>query len=219
MARLKMDCHVHTCYSPDCGIEIAGLLRLCPARGLTAVAVTDHNTIRGALALRERAPFKVVVGEEISTQQGEVIGYFLEKEIPPGLTVRETVRAIKEQGGLVCVPHPFDRLRKSALGYEVLSGIIGEVDIIEAYNARNIFRPDNERAAAFARQQHKPVSAGSDGHTTGEIGRSYVEIGDFGDAAAFLGNLAGAGINFTQSSIMVHCYTKLFKLTKELWAK
>lgn len=219
MARLKMDCHVHTGYSADCGLKIAGLLRLCPARGLNAVAVTDHNTIRGALELRERAPFKVVVGEEIKTLEGEVIGYFLEEEIPPGLSVPKTVRAIKEQGGLVCVPHPFDRLRKSALRYEALAQVIDDVDMIEAYNARNVFRQDNARALAFARRQHKPVTAGSDCHTAGEVGGSYLEMDDFDNAAGFLRNLSKATIQFSPSSIMVHCYTKLFKLTKELWAK
>jgi hypothetical protein len=125
----------------------------------------------------------------------------------------------KEQGGLVCVPHPFDRLRKSAIRYEALLQIIDSVDIIEAYNARNIFQQDNKKAAGFARQQHKPVSTGSDCHTAGEIGGSYLEIDDFENAAAFLRNLDNAIIKFIKSSIMVHCYTKLFKLTKELWAQ
>ncbi|TWH51626.1 PHP domain-containing protein [Sporomusa sp. KB1] len=211
MKRINMDCHVHTSYSRDCGIKIADLLRLCPARGLDAVAITDHNTIRGALELREQAPFKVVVGEEINTLQGEIIGYFLQQEIPPGLSALATVQAIREQGGLVCVPHPFDRWRKSAIGYETLTQIIGYVDIIEAYNARNVFNQDNKKAARFASQQHKPISVGSDCHTAWEIGCSYVVIGDFSDAATFLGNLANSLIKFTKSSIMVHCYTKLFK--------
>lgn len=105
--RIKADLHVHTCHSPDCLTSLENVVTMSVRRGLGALAITDHNSIEGALALRGMAPFPIIVGEEIDTSEGEITGLFLEEPIPRGLTPIETVARIKEQGGLVYVPPPF----------------------------------------------------------------------------------------------------------------
>ena len=115
------------------------------AAGLDGVAIADHNTIEGALALQPMAPFMVIVAEEIKTSEGEIIGLFLKSTIPRGLSPEETIVAIREQGGIVCVPHPLDRVRHSAMGRQTLERIIDQVDVLEVFNARVLF--ERERAA------------------------------------------------------------------------
>ena len=117
---MKADLHIHSMHSPDSKTTAEQIVAQCQKAGIDCVAITDHNTIAGSLELKRIAPFKVIVSSEIHTGEGEVIGYFLEKEIPKRLSAKETVRLIKEQGGLVCVPHPFDDLRGSAIERNVL---------------------------------------------------------------------------------------------------
>ena len=184
--------------------------------GINCVAVSEHNNIEGALEVRRIAPFKVIVAEEIKTTEGEIIGLFLEEEVPKGLTPEETVRAIRGQGGLVCVPHPFDRLRRSPLREEALLRIIGDVDIIEAFNSRTTLKGDNERAARFAAEHGKPMSAGSDAHTAGEIGLAYVEMPDFEGAEDFLAALEKGRIVGRRASPVVHVFSTLAKVRTRL---
>ena len=148
---MKVDLHVHTCYSRDLLISLESVVVTCRQQGLDKVAITDHNTIAGALALREMAPELVVVGEEIKTPAGEIIAYFLEEEIPRGLSPQETIARIRAQGGVVGVPHPLDRLRREAMRWANLMKIIDQVDALEAFNARTIFPADNQRAEELAR--------------------------------------------------------------------
>jgi len=177
---IKADLHIHTCYSPDSRAKIPDIIKRCLKIGLGCIAITDHNTIKGALEAKEEAPFLVIVGEEIRTREGEIIGYFLQEEIPPGLSPEETARLIKEQGGLVCIPHPFDSIRRSsALKFEALCRIIDQVDIIEAFNARTFFPWDRKRALKLAEERNLPVSAGSDAHHPSEIGRMWMELPPF----------------------------------------
>lgn len=184
---MKFDLHMHTFRSSDCLSSYDAILAAVQRRGLDGIAVTDHNTIRGALELRERAPFPVIVGEEVATAEGDVIGYFIEEEIPRGLSVEETIARIHAQGGLVAIPHPLDSLRgSSSIGREVLLRVIEQVDIIEGFNARCLRQHDNEEAQAIARQYGKPVSAGSDAHHPSEIGNGYVEIPPFNSPQTFL---------------------------------
>ncbi|MDQ7028478.1 MAG: PHP domain-containing protein [Ardenticatenia bacterium] len=192
---MKIDLHLHTFRSPDSLTTYEQVIRAVQQRGLDAVAVTDHNTIRGALELREIAPFPVIVGEEIRTQEGEVIGYFLEEEIPPGLGLDETIDRIREQGGLVAIPHPVDRARKgSALGLEATLRVLDRVDFVEGWNARCLFLEDNVRAQVLARQHNKPMTAGSDAHGWREIGLAYVQVDTFDAPRTFLAHMAKATI-------------------------
>lgn len=134
---------MHTEHSGDCDTPPGVLVRRCREVGLDCIAVTDHNTIRGALLARELADFKVIVGEEVKSSQGDIIGLFLSEEVPKGLSPLETVRRIKGQGGLVLVPHPFDAVRRGPLSPAALREILPYVDLIEVLNARTTFKRDH----------------------------------------------------------------------------
>jgi predicted metal-dependent phosphoesterase TrpH len=156
--------------------------------------VTDHNTIAGALAAQQLAPDFVIVGEEIETATGgELIAYFVQAAVPAGLSLDETIRRLRDQGAIISVSHPLDRLRNSALGERQTLEIIGRVDALEVFNARCLLGADNERAARLAAAHGKAVTAGSDAHVAAEVGRGYVTLPPFENtAAAFLVSLAQA---------------------------
>jgi len=219
---MKIDLHVHTVYSNDSLTPLRDVLRWAVRRQLGAVAITDHDTIEGACSLSRTSPVPIIVGEEILTQRGEVIGLFLQEEIPPCLSSRETVSLIHQQGGLVYVPHPLDRLRRSAIGYEGLMEIIDEVDIIEALNARVTLGIDNQLAGALARRHGLPCGAGSDAHYGFEVGRAYVEIPALADtyglpqAETFLESLRQGEPRGRISSPLVHVGSAYAKVAKEL---
>lgn len=210
MAMWQVDCHVHTEYSSDGVVPVDKIVDICRHKGLQCIAVTDHNTIEGALRVKEAAKddLHVIVGEEVKTSEGEVIGLFLHKHIPPGLTVGETVNEIKRQNGLVYIPHPFCRFRKSRIDFAALQRIIDHVDIIEVFNSRNIVKEDNERAYRFAAISKKAVAVGSDAHLGYEYGRSYLRIRPFSNADEFLVNLKSAGTVTRRSPLWVHIVTK-----------
>jgi len=159
-----------------------------------AIAVLDHDEIEGALRLAEVAPFPVIVGEEVLAKEGEIGGLFLEERIPPGLSLKETVDRIKEQGGLVYAPHPLARDVPLSIGKEALLSIIEKVDIIEGFNARIRHESDNEKAKEVARRHGIAVAAGSDAHFPWEIGRAGIEIAPFSTPQEFLENLRQAQI-------------------------
>lgn len=212
----KMDCHVHTLYSHDCKTSLGQIIGACEKKKLDAIAVTDHNSICGAIELKRIAPFMVVIGEEISTKQGEIIGYFLTEEIPPGLEAKESMTLIKEQGGLVCVPHPFDRMRKSVLERDFLQKHIDLIDIIEVFNSRNLFLKDNSRALSLAEAHKKRKTVGSDAHSIFEIGSSHVECRPFYNASSFLASIQRGVFCCKRSSFLVHFYTKWYKFMNKL---
>src|SRR5262249_24810335 len=153
---IHCDLHMHTDHSPDCATPAGVLLETAKARGLGAIAITDHNEISGALEAEEIAArvggIKVIVAEEVKTaHQGEVIGLFLRERIERGMSMKETIAEIRRQGGLVYVPHPFDRLH-SVPDYEHLIEIVDEIDILEVFNPRVAFSSFNEEAVRFARK-------------------------------------------------------------------
>lgn len=215
---LKADLHVHTNYSSDSLSSLERVIGVCRNRGLDCIAVTDHNEIKGALLMQEKAPFKVIVGEEIRTDRGEIIGYFLTEHIKPGMTPARTVEEIKRQGGFVCVPHPFDRIRSSRLELDAFREIAGDIDIIEVFNARNVYSADNVKAREYAAGQGYLASVGSDAHWLWEIGRTYMTIPDFHDAGTFRAALQTvspvmAG-RLKKSGLLVHAGTKALKLMR-----
>src|SRR6202035_719809 len=172
-ALIEVDLHMHTDHSHDCATPVEVLLATAREQGLGAIAVTDHNEISGALEARAQADgagVKVIVGEEVKTAgQGEVIGLFIEEKIPRGLSLAETVAEIKRQGGLVYVPHPFDRMH-SVPDYEHLLTILADVDAIEVYNPRVAIGAFNEEASRFAAKYRIPAGAGSDSHVAQGLG-------------------------------------------------
>lgn len=175
---LRADLHTHTHFSLDGVTEPAAFVRRCVAAGLTAVAVTDHNTVEGAYAVAAVAPFRVIIGEEVRARGGELIGLFLEESVPAGLSLQESADRIHRQGGLVVAPHPFDPLRPS-LGGRGLRSLGRTIDVVEGYNGRMALRRCDRQARAFAVAHSLPVSLGSDAHCGRELGRSYLELPDF----------------------------------------
>ncbi len=215
---MKVDFHVHTCYSPDSLLSLEAVIETCRRRRLDKVAITDHNTIAGALALREMAPELVIVGEEIKTPAGELIAYFLKEEIPGGFSPQETIACIRAQGGVVGVPHPLDRLRREAMRRTNLMEVIDQVDVLEAFNARTTFSADNRKAEELARQRGLLVTAGSDAHTACEIGQAYVEMPPFNDQEEFMQSLAQGRIEGRLSAPWIHFSSLYARLWKVLFA-
>jgi predicted metal-dependent phosphoesterase TrpH len=193
--RVRVDCHLHTVASGDSVLTVAELADRARQAGLDVVCVTDHNVTHAAVAAAERdIGVRVIVGEEIRTPDGDLIGLFLTERIPYVLPVAEVVGRIRDQGGLVYVPHPFDRGR-SSLG-RVLPGLCaaGCVDVIEVFNAKIADQALNERAACLARQFGLPGGAGSDAHDAPGVGAAYLEMPDFDGPASFLAALADARV-------------------------
>jgi predicted metal-dependent phosphoesterase TrpH len=165
------------------------------ASGLDVVCITDHNAIAGALTLRDELPCRVIVGEELRTAAGEIIGLFLTERIPTGVNHLDAARAIRDQGGVVYVPHPFDPMRRNmseAALYELAESDL--IDAIEVLNAKTSLASLNRRAASFAAEYGIVGGAGSDGHVPHALGAAYVEMDDFGTPAEFLAGLAGGTI-------------------------
>ncbi len=204
---IDVDLHMHTDHSYDCATPVEVLLASARERGLGAVAVTDHNEISGAIAAREHAReagvgVKVIVGEEVKTAgQGEVIGLFTQELIPRGMSLRETVAEIRRQGGLVYVPHPFDRLH-SVPDYEHLLSIVGEVDAIEVFNPRVAIGAFNDEAARFAAKYRIVAAAGSDSHVAQGLGSVRNRMRDFDGPAEFLQSLRDAEIHTRPTSLL-----------------
>ncbi len=213
---LRVDFHVHTRFSHDSLNPPEGILACMDARGIDRVAITDHNEIDGALLVHSLAPDRVIVGEEVKTREGaDVIGLLLTERIPRGTPARETCEMIRAQGGVVYLPHPFDTRRS---GGAALLDRIGElIDVVEAHNSRTWKRALNDRGEAWARAHGKPLGAGSDAHSLGEIGRGYVEMPAFEPeresllAAFRAGNVAGR-LSSSPAVSLVSTYAKLHKL-------
>ena len=215
-ATLRADLHTHTFYSPDSVLSPRLLVKRCRSQGVDCVAVTDHNTIRGGLAARELADgLCVIVGEEVRSAQGEILGLFLSEEIPKGLSAAQTIRRIREQGGLVGIPHPFDSLR-SALHRDLMDGLADEIDFIEVVNSRIVVPVHNKLAAEFARKHGLAASAGSDAHSGREVGRAYVEMRPFEGAADFLQALRSARVAGRLSSPLIHLVSRYATLRHKL---
>lgn len=168
---LRRDLHVHTKYSHDSVAPVRSVLDRCRDSGLGLVAITDHNNIRGALEAREVAVFPVIVGEEVKSSEGDINGLFLEEAVPARLSPTETVHRIKAQGGLAGIPHPFDRVRPTALGRRALVEILPYVDFLEGHNGHTLLSADNEKGVNFANEHSLATVASSDSHSALELGR------------------------------------------------
>ena len=200
---IDVDLHMHTDHSSDCATPVEVLLAEAKTRGLGAIAVTDHNEISGALEARAKARgLQIIVGEEVKTaQQGEVIGLFLEEKIPRGLTLQETIADIRRQGGLVYVPHPFDRMH-SVPDYEHLLAVLDDVDAIEIFNPRVAIAEFNEEAVRFAAKYHVVAGAGSDAHVPQGLGSVRIRMRAFDGPDEFLQSLREADIIRNPASLL-----------------
>jgi predicted metal-dependent phosphoesterase TrpH/glycosyltransferase involved in cell wall biosynthesis len=195
---IDVDLHMHTDHSSDCATPVEVLVETARDRGFGAIAVTDHNEVSGAFAAAKFAEgiedFKIIIGEEVKTaEQGEVIGLFIKEKIPRGMTMAETIAEIRRQGGLVYVPHPFDRMH-SVPDYENLLDMVEEIDFMEVFNPRVAVTSFNEEAERFARKYNIIPAAGSDNHVAQGLGSVRVRLHDFDGPEEFLEAMRDAEI-------------------------
>ncbi len=208
MDRVRLDMHMHTEYSRDSRVALASFAELARKAELGAVCITDHDTIEGGLRLREmNTGLHVIVGEEITTADGELVGLYLEKRIAPGLTADQSIDLIHEQGGLAYVPHPFSRNRRRHLRRSVLERVAPKLDIVEVFNAREVASSSNVRALEFARAHDLPGGVGSDSHRPIEIGRAYVDVAPFVGPQELLVALREGKVTGTLSGFAIHLRT------------
>ncbi len=192
----KIDLHTHSIASPDGALTAEDYRRLLASGALDVIAVTDHETVTFALALQRELGDKIIVGEEIKTTEGEIIGLFLKKRIPPGLTPEETVRQIRAQNGLVYIPHPFETLRQG-MQEAALNGIASEVDVLETCNGRAYFQNNSEPAKRWAKTHGVVGAASSDAHGKIGWGKTYSVV-DGKPTRNNLASLLGAAVYSTE---------------------
>jgi predicted metal-dependent phosphoesterase TrpH len=220
--RAFIDLHCHTRASFDSLARPRDVARVAAERGLTHLAITDHDRIDGALEAREFAPagLSILVGEEIKTTGGDLIGVYLDRAVPPGLSPSEAIAAVREQGGLVGIPHPFDRLRGSLSRSTELDTLAPLVDWVEIHNSRLVGR-GNEAAAEFATRHALPGVAVSDAHSLLEVAVSYsvLEVpagADLADPDGLRAALPSAVIVASRASYLVRLATPVAKLVQRL---
>ncbi len=206
---MKLDCHLHTKYSADSLTSLEDFRRQCLKKKIMPI-ITDHNTIEGALRYK-KIYRDVIIGEEIKTNRGDLIGIFLNEALPKDIDLLEALDTIKSQGAISYVPHPFDDMRRSAVKV-----IDFKADIIEVFNSRVIKQQYNRMSEDFAVKNSWLKAVGSDAHLPSEIGTSYAEIEDFNSPKEFLKNLKKAKLVKRPSPIYVHAVTKIVKPWKKL---
>ncbi len=208
---LKADFHLHSRFSGDCQTSLEQIIEACQKKQINCIALSDHGAIEGAQQLKKIAPFYVIVAEEILTTNGEIMGMFLNELVPSGLSLTESIRRIKDQGGLFCAQHPFDKFRADALKAETMAQIADQIDLVEIFNARTPFLGSSELARKFALDHHLPACAGSDAHAAYEIGNAFVEMPEFKGKEDFLAALS-------QGKVYGH-RTNLVSRLSSIWAK
>ncbi len=213
----RVDLHSHTIFSKDSLTRTEALLARARAVGLNKIGVTEHNRLDGALAAKRLAPDLVIVGEEIKTTHGEIIAWYVQDEVPRGLSPQETVRRLRDQGAVISIPHPLDSVRTSAMGMQTVLTIIDAVDALEVLNARCVRAADNAAALELALAHSKLMTAGSDAHIPYEVGRCFLEMPPFEDnARAFLAALRMARPSGSESPFWPHLASTWAKLRKRI---
>jgi hypothetical protein len=199
---IRVDCHSHTMWSGDCTTTPDELAQVIEETGIEVLCITDHNVIAGAERLAGELPCRVVIGEELRVGQGELIGLFLSERVPMGLGPLEAARRIKDQGGIVYVPHPFDPMRNCLRPREIDELVAeGLVDAIEGSNSKTSLASLNQRAVDYGVQHGLAIGAGSDAHVPGAVGASYLVMPDFTGPAGFLASMR-------QGRVVGHHYDK-----------
>ena len=211
---VRAEFHCHTIFSKDSLTRPADLLETCRHRGIDRLAVTDHNTLAGALAARRLDPDRVIVGEEIMTARGELLAFFVQEEVPRGLPPLVAIRRLRQQGAFISVSHPFDSARNGAWALQDLLEITPLVDALETFNSRCAGPRPNLMAQAFAIEHNLPGTVGSDAHILWEVGRSTLLLEDFKDAGELRTSIRQAQASQTASPFWVHfasTYARLYK--------
>jgi predicted metal-dependent phosphoesterase TrpH len=209
----KIDLHSHSTFSPDGGISEEQLSIIFKNSILDFLAITDHNEVDFALNVQSKFPGKIIVGEEIKTKDGEVIGLYLTKKIEKYLSLHETIKQIKEQNGIIYLPHPFD-LRRAGVPKVKVESVIDSIDIIEGFNPRNIIPNGNKNAEEFGKLFNKPIAAGSDAHSFQEIGKTYTIIDEIPTRNNLINLIKASGLNKSGINPIHLLNPKLNKLKK-----
>lgn len=204
MSTVRVEFHAHSRYSKDSLLELQAILDTCRRKKIDRIAITDHNTIEGALRAKENDPERVIVGEEIMTTQGELLAFFVNQEIPPGLSPQETIAALRAQGAFIGVSHPFDRFRSGHWETEDLDEILPNIDALETFNARCIWPGFNRQAQNYAREHDKLSVVGSDAHTALELGKATLRLPDFHNAEELKDSLSQAERHVSLSAPWIH---------------
>ena len=215
--RAFADFHIHTRFSRDSILTEEKFIKVAIERGLTHVAITNHNNVEGAIAVRDKVAelglsdqLTVIPGEEVSTADGEVVGIFLTKTIPRGLSANETADEIHRQGGLVSIPHPFDPFRGSHIKEGPLRNLadVGKIDMLEIFNCRVTFQRHNEEAAEFAKRYGIPGIAASDSHSSFEVAMAFNAMPAFDTADELRASLQENEWHASRSSVFIHATTR-----------
>jgi predicted metal-dependent phosphoesterase TrpH len=209
---IKVITHTHTIFSQDGFITPSTFTKQCQKRQLDCVCITDHNTIQGAVEFSKSVGVKIVIGEEVETGEGDLVGLFLSREIVPGLGLEKTAIQIKQQGGLVYLPHPFDEFRKSSVKIADAERIKHLIDIIEIFNSRTFNSQYCKMAEKFASINNIAVSVGSDAHHPLEYKNAYVLMEDFDSPQSFLENLKKARLFARKCPLFLRVYIKGLKI-------
>jgi hypothetical protein len=207
-ALLKVEFHCHTIYSRDSLSSLEDVLKKCDERGVDRLAITDHNTIRGALRAQEMDPQRVIVGEEILTREGgEILALFVKEEVPRGLPAVEAVRRLKEQDAFISLSHPFDYSRHGWTR-AMLEKVLPDLDAIEVFNSRTLMPEINQRAARFAAEHELPGTVGSDAHLLLEVGRTTLSLPPFHSAAELREVIWQGEPQLKQASVFIRLATR-----------
>jgi predicted metal-dependent phosphoesterase TrpH len=215
-SKLRVEFHCHTIYSKDSLTQIPDLIAAAKERRINRLVITDHNTIAGAVEAKKMAPDLVIVGEEIMTEEGELLAAFVKEEIPQGLPAIEVIERLRDQGAFISVSHPFDKLRGGGWPIPVLENIVDQIDAIEVFNARCFPPYFNSRATAFANKHNILGTVGSDAHSVYELGRATMLMPEFEDAGGFRQALLQAEFEVHRSSLLVRLISRYAVLRKKL---
>jgi predicted metal-dependent phosphoesterase TrpH len=212
----RVELHCHTYRSADSLAEPRRLIEAALTRGVDRLAITDHNTIAGALETRALDPDRIIVGEEIMTTEGELLAYFVQEEVPPGLSPESTIRILRAQAAVIGVSHPFDSYRKGGWQESSLRRILPLVDTLEVLNARTWGSRPNRLAAQWASDAGLPGIAGSDAHAPLEVGTALTLMAPFHDSSTFLTSLRTARVAGRRSPGWVHLLSRYASWKKRL---
>lgn len=213
MKKVNVDLHCHTVASPDGGLTEANIRRMFDAGTLDVIAVTDHNVIYEAVRLQKIFGDQIIVGEEIMTTDGEIIGLYLQEVIRPGLTPQQTVEEIKKQNGIVYVPHPFEKAR-SGISLNSLNSIAEKVDIVEVINGRSFSKKAQKQAVEWAQANNVAPFASSDAHGRIGWGRVYTELNAQPSHANLVGLAKNGRLRGKKNGYVSYLYPKYNKIRR-----
>ena len=213
---IKVCFHIHSNYSKDSFLSLEKIAEIAKKNKIDLVILADHNNLAPERKIEKIKEVKIILGEEIKTKDGEIIGIFLKEKIEKNLSLKETIKKIKEQNGLVVVPHPFDFFRKNRIKKDAFEKNLEEIDIIEIFNSRTIFDLANRKSKEFAEKHNKAMIVGCDAHSQFEIKNALIEIEEFKDQFDFLEKLKKAKFYFKKTPIFIHLFAPFNKIFKKI---